>query len=161
NRWRRDVILGIATMLGEQEGYATIALQYARQAERLLQPDKDLPSMQKAVYEALAAALKASGKEDEAKEDEARIDKIDTKIKPESFAGRKAKSDRVVLVELFTGAQCPPCVAADMAFDALGKTFKPSEVVLLQYHLHIPGPDPLTNADTETRARFYGRAIEG
>ena len=29
-------------------------------------------------------------------------------------------------------------------FDALAKTYKPSEVVLLQYHIHVPGPDPLT-----------------
>ena len=50
-----------------------------------------------------------------------------------------------VLVELFTGAECPPCVAADLAFDALGKTYKPTDVVLLEYHLHIPGPDALTN----------------
>ena len=27
--------------------------------------------------------------------------------------------------------------------------------MLLQYHLHIPGPDPLTNADTEERQRYY------
>ena len=55
-------------------------------------------------------------------------------------------------MELFTGAQCPPCVAADVAFDVLGKTYKPSELVLIQYHLHIPGPDPMTNAATEARA---------
>jgi hypothetical protein len=46
-------------------------------------------------------------------------------------------------------------VAADVAFDALSKTHKPSELVLIQYHLHIPGPDPLTNADTVARARYY------
>ena len=55
---------------------------------------------------------------------------------------------RVVVVELFTGAECPPCVSADVAFDALLETYKPNEVVLLEYHLHIPGPDPLTNADS-------------
>jgi hypothetical protein len=66
-----------------------------------------------------------------------------------------------VLLELFTGAQCPPCVAADIAFDAALKSYKPSEVVALQYHLHIPGPDPLTNADSEARAEYYGKAVEG
>ncbi len=25
----------------------------------------------------------------------------------------------------------------------------------MQYHLHIPGPDPLVNADTEARAKYY------
>src|SRR5262249_47958733 len=29
-------------------------------------------------------------------------------------------------------------------------------LVLLQYHLHIPGPDPLTNADSEARWGYYG-----
>src|SRR5262249_19842786 len=72
---------------------------------------------------------------------------------------RKRTSERVALLELFTGAQCPPCVAADIAFDAVLKTHKPSEVVLLQYHLHIPGPDPLTNADTVKRSEYYG--LEG
>jgi len=106
-------------------------------------------------------ALTKAGKADEAKAVEERIKKIDTQVRSEPFAGRQGKSDRVVLVELFTGAQCPPCVAADLAFDALGKTFKPAEVVRLQYHLHIPGPDPLTNPDSEARAKFYGGAIEG
>lgn len=78
-------------------------------------------------------------------------------FKPEPFGGRKDPQDnRVVLLELFTGAQCPPCVAADVAFDALVGSYKPSELIGLQYHLHIPGPDPLTNSDTEARAKYYG-----
>jgi hypothetical protein len=36
------------------------------------------------------------------------------------------------------------------------KSYKPSELVLIQYHLHIPGPDPLTNEDTVARAKYYG-----
>lgn len=74
---------------------------------------------------------------------------------------RRRMSERVVLLELFTGAQCPPCVAADIAFDAVLQTYKPDEVVLLQYHLHIPGPDPLTNADSEAREKYYGEAVDG
>ena len=31
----------------------------------------------------------------------------------------------------------------------------------LQYHLHIPGPDPLTNHDTLGRQEYYGDAISG
>jgi hypothetical protein len=90
--------------------------------------------------------------------------KIDTEymakvppFKPAAFVGRKDKNaNQVVVMELFTGAQCPPCVAADVAFDALNKSYKPSELVLIQYHLHIPGPDPLTNSDTQARAKYYG-----
>src|SRR5262249_25120631 len=105
--------------------------------------------------------LKEAGKTDELKEVEARLDKIDISLKPEKFAGRKGKSTRAVLVELFTGAQCPPCVAADLAFDALGKTYSPAEVVLLEYHERIPGPDALTSKDTEARLEYYQRAVEG
>ena len=43
-------------------------------------------------------------------------------FKVEAFPGRNAKSDRAVMLELFTGTQCPPCVAASVAFDALHKT---------------------------------------
>ena len=35
----------------------------------------------------------------------------------------------------------------------------PSELVLIQYHMHIPGPDPLTNTDTEARWKYYQNAF--
>ena len=159
-RWQRQTILAIAQLLSDQEGFANIAVTYARQAERLLDP-KDKPRVQKQVLEVLAKALEKAGKADEAKEVVECAKKIDISLKPEPFAGRKGKSDRAVVVELFTGAECPPCVAADMAFDALGKAFKPSEVILLQYHLHIPGPDPLTSPDTISRSRFFGKDLRG
>src|SRR5262249_11450951 len=78
-------------------------------------------------------------------------------FKPAGFPGRKGNSQRVLVMELFTGAQCPPCVAADAAFDALETTYKPADVILLQYHMHIPGPDPLTNPDSEARMRYYSK----
>jgi hypothetical protein len=80
-------------------------------------------------------------------------------FKPESIT-REGSKGSVALIELFTGAQCPPCVAADVAFDATMQTYKPQDVILLQYHLHIPGPDPLTNEDTEERWKYYeGRGV--
>lgn len=63
--------------------------------------------------------------------------------------------NRVALVELFTGAKCPPCVAADVATGGLEKTFGKSEVIVLRYHQHIPGPDPFANSDSEARFSFY------
>ncbi len=70
------------------------------------------------------------------------------------------RSDRatghVVLAELFTGAQCGPCQAADYAFDALKEYFSRDQLAIVEYHLHIPGPDPMTNGDTEARAKLYG-----
>jgi hypothetical protein len=153
-RVQADVTLQIAETLSKQEGYGEVAVDYARRAERALDPKAKI-ARTKQVLDVLAEALKKAGKADEAKQVEARIAKLNPEIKPTPFAGRKAKSERVVLVELFTGAQCPPCVAADKAFDALAKTYKPSEVVLLEYHLHIPGPDPLTNTGSEGRFRYY------
>ena len=118
----------------------------------------------------LALTLRKQDKKDELAKVSARIDELEIKghrenekqglgYTPVKFAGRKG--NRVVLVELFTGAHCPPCVAADLAFEGLGKTYSTSEVVLLQYHLHIPRPDPLTTPDCESRAKFYGDEVGG
>ena len=159
-RWQREVTLDVAELLGDEDGYGPVALQYARLAERSLDPKKDTAGVQRRVLKALAAALDKSDKKDEAKDVQTRLDKIPVVVAP-PYAGRKGKSDRVALVELFTGAQCPPCVTADLAFDALSQSYKPDDVILLEYHLHIPGPDPLANADTEERAKYYGKAIRG
>ena len=170
-RWQRNVAMRIASSLVEQEAYATIALEQARQAERLLKPD-DEASVQMQVLEALATTLKKAKKTDELKPIEGRLAKLEARdyadyakthppFKPEEFKGRKNKSDRTVVVELFTGAECPPCVASDLAFDALEGTYKPTDVILLQYHMHIPGPDPLTNKDGLARAEYYGQKIRG
>jgi hypothetical protein len=170
-RWQREIGVRITQILNRQEAYAGIALEYARRTERMLEPTDDA-NLQIRILNALASTLKKNNKNDEAKEIEARLDKLEAKAdaeylkkmpgyEPEPYRGRKNKSDRAVLVELFTGAQCPPCVAADLAFDGLVKTYKPHEVVLLQYHLHVPGPDPLTNPDTEARREYYGKALQG
>jgi hypothetical protein len=73
-----------------------------------------------------------------------------------STGRRDSVGDRVVLVELFTGAQCGPCVAADVAFDALSTAYNSTDLITLQYHLHIPGPDPLTSPDSISRQGYYG-----
>jgi len=64
-------------------------------------------------------------------------------------------SGRVVLAELFTGSECPPCVASDMAYDYLLEYYPDSVLGILEYHLHIPGPDPMTSADSEARMNYY------
>jgi hypothetical protein len=158
-RQQREVALDIADTLTAQEGYGETALAFARRAERALGP-KEAGGTQTRVLRALAAALKKAGKDAEAREVEGRLAKLQA-LTVTPYAGRKGKGDRVALVELFTGAQCPPCVAADLAFDALQKTYKPADVVLLQYHEHIPGPDPLTNPDSEARLKYYGMDVRG
>jgi tetratricopeptide (TPR) repeat protein len=66
-------------------------------------------------------------------------------------------NNNVVLAELFTGAECGPCAGADYAFEYLAEYFKRNEVAILEYHLHIPGPDPMTNPDTFGRYSYYGK----
>jgi hypothetical protein len=157
----------VAETLAGQSGLEAVALAAIEPSVKAL-TDNDSATLQSLVLTAYQTALTKAGKTTEAKDVTARLTKLEAKIdaeylksvppfKPTSFAGRKEKgANQVVVMELFTGAQCPPCVAADVAFDALQKSYKPSEVVLIQYHLHIPGPDPLTNADTVARAKYYG-----
>lgn len=73
---------------------------------------------------------------------------------PGEFHG-KTKGN-IVLAELFTGAQCPPCAGADGAFDKLSEYFSRDALVILEYHEHIPAPDPMTNPDSFSRYRYYG-----
>jgi tetratricopeptide (TPR) repeat protein len=77
--------------------------------------------------------------------------------RPKPFdSGRYAgKAARVVLAELFTGSECRPCIASDLAFDGLIERFDRKAVAILEYHLHVPGPDPMTQADSIERARYY------
>jgi thiol-disulfide isomerase/thioredoxin len=170
-RWEREVTLRLAESLAGQEGLGEIAVAQAKRAERLLTDDDDAATRLKAL-EAVARALAKAGKPDEAKPYTAQIAKLEARdyaeyartlpFKPEPFAGRKGKSDRAVVVEIFTGAECPPCVAVDLAFDGLMRAYKPADVVLLQYHVHIPGPDPLTSPDGMKRLEdYYADQVRG
>jgi hypothetical protein len=85
-----------------------------------------------------------------------RYEKGAAKVDAPPYKPSKARTDRVVLAELFTGAGCPPCVAADLAFEAALERYSPADIAVLVYHLHIPRPDPMTNPSTVTRKEFYG-----
>jgi hypothetical protein len=161
----QNAVAELAKVLIATEKSAPLAVEYARQSEKKL-TDADPPAAAVSILKTLATALRKSGKADEATQLGPRIAKLEETLdaeflkdavpfKPKAYGGRAGENNRVVLVELFTGAQCPPCVAADVAFDGLLKTYKPSDVVFLQYHLHIPGPDPLTNEDSEKRMKYY------
>jgi thiol-disulfide isomerase/thioredoxin len=75
----------------------------------------------------------------------------------EPYEVPKGWSGKVVLAELFTGSECPPCVAADVAFDELMKHYPTTVLAVLEYHLHVPRPDPITNTHTVERGSYYGR----
>ncbi len=153
-RWELHVALKLAGTFTAQEGFAEVGLAQAQRAERMLTDDAPL-STQLEVLGAVEGAMRKAGKADDAKKYAGTIAKLEARDAAEyakamlkfdtpEYKGRKAKSDRVALVEVYTGAECPPCVAVDVAFDGLLKTYKPTDVILLQYHIHVPGPDPLT-----------------
>ncbi|AMV28637.1 hypothetical protein VT84_29805 [Gemmata sp. SH-PL17] len=156
----------VAETLAAQEGLEPVALAAIEPSAKVLTQD-DSAAVRSTILSAYQLALTKNGKTDAAKTVAAELAKLELVLdaeyaktvppfKPTAFAGRQDKSaNQVAVMELFTGAQCPPCVAADVAFDALQKSYKPTDLLLIQYHLHIPGPDPLTNADTVARAKFY------
>jgi thiol-disulfide isomerase/thioredoxin len=77
----------------------------------------------------------------------------------EAYQATEKRSDRVVLGEVFTGSGCPPCAAADLAFDAAMERFARKDLAVVMYHQHIPRPDPMTTLETTARAKFY--AVRG
>lgn len=152
--YKRAVLVRILRQLVRLDDLPDVTVKYALEVQKMVKED-DLPNTKKKILSDVAFALSKAGRKEEALAIEKQIEGITFTVQVTPYPGRASKSDRVVVVELFTGAQCPPCIAADLAFDGLHDTFKPGEVVLLQYHLHIPGPDPLTNADSEKRWKFY------
>lgn len=75
---------------------------------------------------------------------------------PGAYAGALPAAGRTVLVELFTGAECNPCQSADQALDLISEYFPRKGAAILEYHVHIPGADPLTTPASEARYRYYG-----
>jgi len=65
-------------------------------------------------------------------------------------------SGHTVLVELFTGSGCEPCVGADLAMEAMLASYPRTELITLAFDQHIPLPDPLANPDSLARATQYG-----
>jgi len=89
----------------------------------------------------------------------AELDAQYAQLFPATFTPGKPKDvaqGRTVLLELFTGSACPPCVGADLAVDGLLQAYPRIEFVALSFDQHIPEPDPLTNPDSAARADFYG-----
>ncbi len=76
-------------------------------------------------------------------------------LKGDPYVPTAKRTDRVVVIEMFTGSACPPCVAADLAFDAAMDRYDKSAVIPLAYHQHIPGPDPMTTPEGVTRRNYY------
>ncbi|MCZ2344384.1 MAG: hypothetical protein LC104_21700 [Bacteroidales bacterium] len=164
-RWERTIALRLANDLAGQPGFTDIALAQAQRAERMLTEDAT-PAVTMAVMDTLAHVLDKAGKADEAKKYRTLAARLELRDFAESqksspladapvHAGRKAKSDRAVLVEIFTSADAPPAVAVDLAEAAILKSFQPSEVVVVAYQLHRPTANPLAAKEGMLRTEHY------
>ncbi len=90
---------------------------------------------------------------------DAEMDARYAQLFPSPFsAGEPSIKDvhHTVLLELFTGSACGPCVGADLSIEAVLDASARSEVVALAFDQHIPDPDPLANPDSVARAKIYG-----
>ena len=149
-----------------------MAVAQAQRAERMLADDAPV-AMQLEVNAAVADALTKAGKADDAKKYAVVLAKLEARDAAEyakatltfdtpEFKGRKAKGERVAVVELFTGAEWDGGGAVAAAFDGLRKTYKPADVVFLQYHVHAPAPDPLSTIEGMQRTMtLFGRQMAG
>lgn len=147
-----------------QKGLEAVSLIPLEPIAKKIQ-DSDKLEYQYDLLYAFSRGLEAASRKEDLESLQPRLAKLDVALdkdykenvppfKPKAFGGRE-DSSRVAVMELFTGAQCGPCIAADVAFDALAKAYKPADVILLQYHMHIPGPDPLTNPAAVARWDYY------
>jgi hypothetical protein len=164
--WRHEVTLRCAELLGLSSNYGSFALAHAQRAEKLLTEDDDVQRRVR-VLQALAAAQHRAGKLAEARQTESRLAKLEEARDKEYLvaapplkvvgAGQARNGNRAVVLELFTGVQCPFCEVAYLVFDALRRTYDPRDLLLVQYH--IGGPNPLTNPESQARWDYYAKAF--
>ena len=145
-----DALLGLAEVAGKRK-------KSRQQLDYLLQADAHgkINTQQRSALESLYA--KRHGSADGLREI---LDENYKRANPFPFTVAEytppaRRTDRTVLAELFTGSECQPCITADTSFEAFLQRYNRSEVAVLIYDLHIPGPDPLTNPATVARAKFY------
>ncbi len=169
-RWERTTALRLATTLAGQTGFADVALAQARRAERMLADDSPI-ALQMEVLGTLATVMAKAGKPDDAKKYTAAVQQLEPKdyaefvksglgFTPEPYKGRKAKSDRVVMLEIVTNTEAPPAAPTELAAVALRQAFKPTELIALHYHVQVRGgPDPLAGPDSMERIGLYAEQI--
>jgi tetratricopeptide (TPR) repeat protein len=143
-------VLGLAE-LAEQQGDAPAALDYWMTAALTGR----LSAQDRARFEALYKKVHGSLDTLDAALDARYKSAFPLPIHPEPYDATPARTNRLVLAEVFTGAGCPPCVSVDLAFDAALERYARKDLAVLMYHLHIPAPDPLTNPATVARGEYY------
>lgn len=170
-RWERTAALRFASVLADQGGFEDIALAQARKAERLLTDDDDA-TVRLEVLETLVRTLTKAKKPDDAKKYETQIQRLEARdyqdytknfppFKVDDFKGRKAKTDRVAVVEIFTSTEIAPTAAFDYARDALVKAYKPSDAIVLTYHINLANNfDAFSNKGSQDRLEYYQNAVQ-
>ena len=147
----RTAALGLAE-IAEKEGHYDRALTYLSAAA--ISGRMDAPGRAR-----LETAFRKTHQDSLAGLDEMLDSKYEKEfpspINVESYKPTSSRTERTVLSEVFTGAGCPPCVAADLAFDAFLERYRNKDVIVMMYHQHIPVPDPMTNPSTQARAKYY------
>jgi thiol-disulfide isomerase/thioredoxin len=73
----------------------------------------------------------------------------------EAYQPSAKRSNRVALIEMFTGSGCPPCAGADVAMDQVLNHYSRKDLALIVYHEHRPHPDPMTNPSGIRRYDYY------
>jgi hypothetical protein len=151
----REYALQVAQLLAGQKPFQDVAVEYAHRVARQLEP-QDAAGLRKRVLNAVAVVLREAGKVDEARELAAQADKIEV-VQVAAAPPRRSADGRTVLLELFTNTEAHNCVAAELAFGALARTYKPSDVVLLEYNLNGEHLDlnPLVNVSSRSRMTYY------
>ena len=114
--------------------------------------DSDLVAMRE-----LYRAVKGSDQSLEATLDAVHADRYRNPVTPQPYRRSVTRTSRTVLIESFTGTACPPCVASDLMLDAARRRYVDSDVITLEYHVNVPGPDPMAIAAGPARQRYYGR----
>jgi tetratricopeptide (TPR) repeat protein len=77
-------------------------------------------------------------------------------FRPQAFTPPKKWKGKVVLAELFTGAENTASAASDFGFAGLIDTYPAQYLAILEYHVPIPRPDPMMNIATKVRQDYYG-----
>lgn len=144
------------------EYWLTLGQAYEYEGEKREAVDAYINGMVWRKTDSLVAAVKNLNLNDEQIEERIEHRKHELlDFDPGSYETQNKATDRVVLVELFTGSDCSPCVGANKALEKITEYYPRSVVALLSYHVHIPRPDPLTNEFSEERydgyAQKYGR----
>jgi hypothetical protein len=112
-------------------------------------------------FRALYKKVKGNDKNIDADIDRAFHATFPNPVTPEVWKGSPYRTTRIPLLELFTGSACGPCVAADYALEAVMHRYAPKDIAVLAYHVHVPGPDPMTTAASVARKDYYKDYVLG